>query len=113
MRVRHVRRADIREIARLYYETVHRVNARDYGPEQIQAWAPRVYPDAFWQRRFRRYRVWNPVQVGKILLNPRIIVKYQRENTDDHREDIACQHTQDFEDGNRCGWLNRLRRVVQ
>jgi putative acetyltransferase len=33
------------------------VNARDYGPEQIRAWAPRVYPDAFWQRRFRRYAV--------------------------------------------------------
>ena len=54
---RSVRRADIRQIAHLYYETVHRVNARDYGPEQIEAWAPRVYPDAFWQRRFRRYRV--------------------------------------------------------
>ena len=30
---------------------------RDYGPKQIQTWAPRVYPDAFWLRRFRRYRV--------------------------------------------------------
>jgi putative acetyltransferase len=37
---------------------VHRANARDYSPEQIRAWAPRVYPDAFWQRRFRRYRVF-------------------------------------------------------
>jgi GNAT superfamily N-acetyltransferase len=34
------------------------VNARDYGPEQIRAWAPRVYPDAFWLRRFRRYEVF-------------------------------------------------------
>jgi putative acetyltransferase len=57
MRIRRVRRADIPQIARLYYETVHRVNARDYGPKQIQAWAPRVYPDAFWLQRFRRYRV--------------------------------------------------------
>jgi len=37
MRVRRVRRADIPQIARLYYETVHRVNARDYSPEQIRA----------------------------------------------------------------------------
>jgi putative acetyltransferase len=57
MRIRRVRRGDIPQIARLYYETVHRVNARDYSPEQIRAWAPRVYPDAFWQRRFRRYEV--------------------------------------------------------
>jgi putative acetyltransferase len=57
MRIRRVKRADIPQIARLYYETAHRVNARDYGPEQIRAWAPRVYPDAFWQRRFRRYEV--------------------------------------------------------
>jgi putative acetyltransferase len=57
MRIRNVKRADVPQIARLYYETVRRVNARDYSPGQIQAWAPRVYPNAFWQRRFRRYRV--------------------------------------------------------
>jgi putative acetyltransferase len=57
MRIRCVRRVDIPQISHLYYETVHRVNARDYSPEQIRAWAPQVYPDAFWQRRFQRYRV--------------------------------------------------------
>lgn len=57
MRIRRARRADIPQISRLYYETVHRVNARDYSPGQIRAWAPRPYPDAFWQRRLRRYRV--------------------------------------------------------
>jgi putative acetyltransferase len=40
MRIRPVKPADAPEIARLYYETVHRVNARDYAPEQIAAWAP-------------------------------------------------------------------------
>lgn len=58
MRIRLVNRADIPQISRLYYETVHRVNARDYRLEQIEAWAPRVNPDAFWQRRFRRYQVF-------------------------------------------------------
>jgi len=57
MHIRRVRRSDVPQISRLYYETVHRVNARDYGPEQIEAWAPRIYADAFWLRRFRRYRV--------------------------------------------------------
>ena len=67
MGIRRVRRAAIPQIARLYYETVHRVNARDYGPEQIRAWAPRVYPDAFWQRRFRHYRVLVAEDEGAVV----------------------------------------------
>ena len=67
MQIRPVKRADIPQIARLYYETVHRVNARDYGPEQIRAWAPRVYPEAHWQRRFRRYRVLVAEEEGKVV----------------------------------------------
>jgi putative acetyltransferase len=57
MQIRRLKRADISQISRLYYETVQRVNSRDYSPDQIDAWAPRIYPDAFWQRRFRHYRV--------------------------------------------------------
>jgi GNAT superfamily N-acetyltransferase len=45
------------QIARLYYDTVHQVNSRDYGPEQIRAWAPRIYPEAWWRQRFRGYEV--------------------------------------------------------
>jgi putative acetyltransferase len=67
MRVRRVRRADIPQISHLYYETVRRVNARDYSPEQIRAWAPRVYPDAFWQRRFRRYEVFVAEDGGAVV----------------------------------------------
>jgi putative acetyltransferase len=67
MRIRPVKRADIPQIARLYYETVHRLNARDYSPEQIEAWAPRVYPDAFWQRRFQRYRVLVAEEEGAVV----------------------------------------------
>jgi putative acetyltransferase len=67
MQIRPVKRADVPQIARLYYETVHRVNARDYGPEQIAAWAPRVYTDAFWLQRFRRYRVFVAEEEGKAV----------------------------------------------
>jgi putative acetyltransferase len=51
-RVRPWREDDLPAIARLYHDTVHAVNARDYTPEQIAAWAPRVEPEAFWRRRF-------------------------------------------------------------
>ncbi len=34
------------------------MNICDYTIEQIHAWAPRIYPDTFWQRHFRRYNVF-------------------------------------------------------
>ena len=36
-------------LARLFYDTVHTVNARDYTPEQLEAWdgqRPGLYPGA-------------------------------------------------------------------
>ena len=44
MIVRDYRRDDAAEICRLFYETVHSVNLKDYSPEQVRAWAP-VPPD--------------------------------------------------------------------
>ena len=35
--------ADIPEISRLYFNTIRRINSRDYTPVQIQAWAPTIY----------------------------------------------------------------------
>jgi putative acetyltransferase len=58
VRIRPWRRGHVPAIARLYYETVHTINARDYSPDQIHAWAPRIEADAFWLRRFRRYDVF-------------------------------------------------------
>lgn len=39
MKLREYRSCDLREIADLFYQTVHTVNARDYTPEQLDAWA--------------------------------------------------------------------------
>lgn len=39
--VRKYRAEDVTELCTLFYETVHTVNARDYTPEQLSAWAPR------------------------------------------------------------------------
>ena len=67
MLIRRVKRADIPQTSRHYYDTVHRVNCRDYSAEQLRAWAPRVYPDAFWQRRFRRYEVFVAEDGGAVV----------------------------------------------
>jgi putative acetyltransferase len=56
--IRSYHRKDIPSIARLYYETVHHVNAKDYNADQINAWTPRVYNNTYWQRRFKHYKVF-------------------------------------------------------
>ena len=64
--VRQYHPSDLAPIARLYYDTVHRINAADYSPEQIAAWAPTIYPEAYWRKRFARYRVFVAVRDGNI-----------------------------------------------
>ena len=32
---------DLEELYQLFYETVHRINCKDYTPEQVGAWAPK------------------------------------------------------------------------
>ncbi|MEY8387461.1 GNAT family N-acetyltransferase [Oscillospiraceae bacterium 38-13] len=39
MTLREYRPADLREILELFYNTVHTVNAGDYTPQQLDAWA--------------------------------------------------------------------------
>ena len=55
--IRAWRESDLAAIARLYYETVHRVNARDYNQEQLNVWAPKPWPATFWRDRFQNYGV--------------------------------------------------------
>lgn len=42
MILRPYRHEDFSEVTRLFYETVHTVNARDYNSSQLEAWAPEV-----------------------------------------------------------------------
>lgn len=67
MLIRAYRDSDIPAIARLYYWTVRTINARDYSPEQIAAWAPAIFEDSFWKNRFRRYRVFVAEDAGAVV----------------------------------------------
>ena len=51
--LRPYRPEDCGELARLFYETVHTVNAADYTPEQLDAWATGKKPLDTWDRSFR------------------------------------------------------------
>ncbi len=40
MRIRRFKKDDVDELIELFHNTVHTVNARDYEPTQLEAWAP-------------------------------------------------------------------------
>lgn len=50
MFLRPYRSNDKRTIQQLFFDTVHKVNARDYSPEQLDAWAPAEPDREAWAR---------------------------------------------------------------
>ena len=67
MQIRTYRNGDIPQISRLYYDTIHRINRRDYTREQVDAWAPDVPDDTFWKERFKNYNVYVAEDDGRIV----------------------------------------------
>ena len=55
MRLRAYQASDCRELAELFYNTVHTINARDYSREQIDAWAPGQADLARWNRSLQEH----------------------------------------------------------
>ena len=53
--VRDFRPEDSAELGRLFYDTIHQINPRDYSPAQIEAWAPEVPAPKRWIERARRF----------------------------------------------------------
>ena len=52
MMIRAYRPSDCKSLARLFYDTVHRVNARDYTQEQLCVWATGMVDLDQWNRSF-------------------------------------------------------------
>lgn len=42
IQIRPIKASDIEECVRLYHETIHTINAKDYSQAQLDAWAPSV-----------------------------------------------------------------------
>ena len=51
--IRAFQPGDALEIMRLFRDTVHNVNGRDYTEEQIEAWAPALMDEPRWHERLR------------------------------------------------------------
>lgn len=65
--LRPYRPEDCPEMARLFYDTVHAVNAADYSPEQLSAWATREVDLAVWNDSFLAHRTIVAEREGVIL----------------------------------------------
>jgi GNAT superfamily N-acetyltransferase len=51
MQIRPYDKSDAEAIVTLFHDTVHRVCAADYTPEQLRAWAPEIPDAAVWHER--------------------------------------------------------------
>lgn len=67
MHLREYRPADCERLAALFYETVHFVNAADYTPEQLDAWATGTVDLKAWDASFRAHDTVVAVQGDDIL----------------------------------------------
>lgn len=66
MQIRVYQPADCAAIVRLFYDTVHTVNAADYTPAQLDAWAPCVPDEAAWDRSLRAHYACVAVEGGAV-----------------------------------------------
>lgn len=55
MLLRSYRSANCEEMAKLFYDTVHEVNIRDYTAEQVNAWADGNIDLAAWDKSFSEH----------------------------------------------------------
>lgn len=67
MNIRSYRAADCPLLAQLFYDTVHTVNARDYSPAQLAAWATGSVDLAAWNRSFLQHHTLVAIGAGQIV----------------------------------------------
>ncbi len=67
MRLREYKSSDCEELAELFYQTVHCVNARDYNPAQLNAWATGTIDLREWNQSFLKNKTIVAVENEKIV----------------------------------------------
>lgn len=67
MLLRAYHSADLEPIARLFRQTIHEVNRRDYTQAQLDAWAPEQMDLARWQTRLERLCVIVAEREGEVV----------------------------------------------
>ena len=67
MFIREFKISDTEEIMQLFYDTVHRINIRDYSSEQVDAWAPKDMDYAQWRERLQSKMTYVAEEEGKVI----------------------------------------------
>ena len=67
MQIRRYTPADCPAMAALFYDTVHRVNCRDYAPEQLDVWATGQVDLESWNRSFLAHHTLVAMKDGVLV----------------------------------------------
>ena len=67
MEIRKFRKGEEKELWKLFYDTVHNVNIRDYDENQIAAWAPEDIDINVVIQKFRKIDPFVVIKEGKII----------------------------------------------
>lgn len=67
MQLREYQHSDCTQLAELFYQTVHSVNAQDYTRDQLDAWASSEVDLPAWDASFRAHRTIVATESGKIV----------------------------------------------
>lgn len=67
MELREYRPEDCREMAELFFDTVHTVNRRDYTEAEVEAWAPGLPDMEQWNKSFLEHCTLVALECGKIV----------------------------------------------
>lgn len=88
MILRSYQKGDCPTLVHLFQQTVHRVNAADYTPEQLAAWAPEDMDLAAWEASFLAHdtliaeedgEIWGFSDLGEAGYLDRLYVRWDRQ----------------------------------
>ena len=85
MKIRKYQPGEEQEIWTLFYNTIHKINIRDYTRDQINAWAPN---DMDLETVFQKIRDINPY----VVIIDRKIVAYADIQADGYIDHFFCHH---------------------
>jgi putative acetyltransferase len=67
MQLREYKSADCEQLAELFYQTVHSINAKDYTKEQLDAWATGKVDLQQWDKSFKEHKTIVGTENGEIV----------------------------------------------
>ncbi len=108
--------ADIRELRRLFQDTVLTVNAKDYTPEEVKDWASCGDSTAHWEDLLSRFHFFVALNAGKQIVgfasvNGEGYLHSMFIHKDWQRKGIASALLSEMESyaGGRGSWRNHFR----